>query len=386
MPIARPSANYDHLVLSIHAPILAPTLAWVHDLSPVLVNLGPIPIRWYGLSYITGFLAAWFLLTQMGKRGWSAIKPEAVADLMLVLIIGVFVGGRLGYVVFYQPSLLWTFSPDLPFWAALAVNKGGMASHGGMIGVVLAAWLWARRSKLSLLHVMDAMALVAPIGLFFGRLANFINGELLGRVASLPGQPRPWWAIRYPQELLERRDETLAALDSESRTRALATLEASIDNAEMGMLVRGEISDRTLYDTAAARIIQSVQQGNPDLTERLASVLTARHPSQLYQAFAEGVVVFAAVWLAARKPRRAGIVSAWFLVAYGVGRIATEFFRLPDAHFGAAARFLGLSRGQWLSAAMVVIGVAILAIVSRSAKASPTIGGWASRRVTTPNA
>lgn len=343
--------------------------AWLHDFSPVALRLGPFTVRWYGLSYLAGFAAGWLLLRWLARRGVVRIAPERVADAILLIIVGVVVGGRLGYVLLYRPSLLWSFTPDLPWWGVLAIHEGGMASHGGMIGLIVAAWLIARgpadhdgvrSGAVPVRHVLDAMCLIGPLGLLFGRLANFVNGELLGRIVALPGAPAPWWAVRFPQELVET---DAPALTAEQHGALKALMEA---------VRRPGDSDAAALD----RLIEAVQAGVPGIGERLAPLLSARHPSQLYQAAAEGVVVGAVLWFVARRPRVPGVVGCWFLISYGALRVVTEFWRLPDAHL-KTPRIAGLSRGQWLSLVMVAVGVAILAKLARSRE--PKLGGWARR-------
>lgn len=337
---------------------------WVHDLNPVAIRFtDTFGIRWYGLAYVAGFLIAWWLLVRLAKRGLILIKPQAVADAILVLVIGVMVGGRLGYVLVYRPSLLTDFSSDPPFWGVLDIMSGGMASHGGIVGVIIAGWFIARANKITFRHALDCIASVAPIGIFFGRLANFVNAELLGSIAAAPGTPGPWWAVKYPEEMLERFSDSARTPDQTAQLELL--------------LERFADADESSLVPAAERVIHAIQAGRAALKAELAPLLAARHPSQLYQAAAEGLLVFAIIWFVWRKPRKQGVITAIFLMVYGLGRIATEFIRLPDAHFGAAARIAGLSRGQWLSAVMVLAGALTLALCVR-AKA-PRIGGWLMR-------
>jgi len=275
-------------------------------------------------------------------------------------ILGTLVGGRIGYAAFYRPSLFIDFDGSFPFWGLLKINEGGMASHGGMIGLVIASIFIARRTKRPALHIIDAVCLTGPVGVVFVRCANFINGELLGRVVAQPGEPAPWWSVRYPTEFLER---PMDIANPEQRERALWEI---VDRNNL-MLPGDSPSD------ALNRLLAQLRTGNAQLAEEIAPILTARHPTQLYQAFAEGVVIFIALWLVWMKPRKPGIVCAWFLVLYGIGRIITEIWRLPDAHL-ASARLMGLSRGQWLSAAMILVGLGLFAYIRKCA-ADP-IGGW----------
>lgn len=339
--------------------------AWLHTLDPVVFQIaGNLAVRWYGLAYIGGFILGWLLLRLLSRRAVIALSPTQVTDLMLAMILGVLVGGRLGYVAFYDPSLLTRFSSSPPWWGLFAINQGGMASHGGIAGVIVATLLFSRRVRLPWLHTLDAVAFVAPIGLFLGRLANFINGELLGRIVAAPGEPGPAWSVRYPQELFTRHAPTLSAEQEH----------ALLDLAEPFRMA-GEES----YNAAFERMIGALQRGGTRaqaLANELPLVLSARHPSQLYQALAEGVILFAALVIVWARPRKPGVVGCWFLIVYGVGRIATEFWRLPDDQF-AVPRIAGLSRGQWLSVAMVAAGAAALPLVSRRAVA--LAGGWRRR-------
>lgn len=346
--------------------------AWVHTLDPVVLPIsGNFAVRWYGLAYIAGFVAGWALLRLLAARGLLLLTKTQVTDLLLALILGVLVGGRIGYVLVYEPHLLIEFSAAPPWWGLIAINKGGMASHGGIAGVIVATLWFARRVKAPWLHVLDAAALVAPIGLFFGRLANFVNGELLGKIVAPPGEPAPRWSVRYPQELLSGHAPELTPAQ-ESRL--------------LDVLAPYHMPDEQTYGPAVQRMFEALHRGGAtakELARELPTVLAARHPSQLYQAAAEGLLVFAAVWIVWARPRKPGVVGCWFLIVYGLGRIATEFWRLPDDQF-AVQRIAGLSRGQWLSAAMVVVGVVVLPLVSK--RRVERLGGWLTARGRTKNA
>ncbi len=350
--------------------------AWVHTISPFALRLGEDwGLRWYGLAYAAGFLAGWAILRALARRGLVLIPAHRVGDAIIVVALGVIIGGRLGYAVFYRPELFWSVTRSLPWWELLAVHEGGMSSHGGMIGVIVGAWVvsrgWKkegmseREGRTPVLHVLDALALVAPVGLFFGRVANFVNAELLGRVVAGPGEPAPWWSVKFPQERLEPGAPDLSL----EQQRGLAAVVESV-----------RLPTETFRD-GYARLVGEIQSGRPGLADALSPYLASRYPSQLLQAVAEGVVlgvVLAWVW---RRPRKPGVVGAWFLVVYGVLRIVTEVWRLPDAHL-AVQRPLGLTRGQWLSVAMVGTGVAALAWVSR--RVTGKLGGW--RTDATPRA
>lgn len=370
------------------APTMLTLGAWLHDLNPFLVEFSPgIGLRWYGLSYAAGFLAGWWILIRLARRGFTPLSPQRVGDAMVALIVGVIVGGRLGYVLFYDLPLLWNFSDSFPWWGVLRVSQGGMASHGGMLGVIIATWLISRpgkhdeygpRGPVPWLHVLDLTALACTPGLFFGRIANFINGELLGKIVAPPGEPAPWWAVRFPQERLDwwLRD----APPGQPRGHApVLTPEQQFQlDALLTPYRKGGLDD---YD-AYARLLNDLQTGparvSHEVAAKLAPLIAARHPSQLYQAVAEGLVVGVLLWLLWKRPRKPGVIVSVFLISYGVLRVLTEFVRLPDSHL-AVQRFAGLSRGQWLSVVMVVCGVALLAYFLR--RAAPRMGGWGAARI-----
>lgn len=248
------------------------------QIDPVLVAVGPIKIHWYGVMYLIGFAAAWWLAMRRTARPDSPFKKDQIEDLIMYGALGVVLGGRFGYVLFYHFD---RFLED-PVWL-LRVWEGGMSFHGGLIGVVVAMLLYARRLNLNLFHVMDFVAPLVPVGLGFGRLGNFIGQELWGRPSDVP------WAMVFPND--------------------------------------------------------------PELL--------ARHPSQLYQAFLEGLVLFAILWWYSSKPRPRMAVSALFLIVYGCFRFAVEFVREPDNHIQFDL-FGWMTRGQLLSAPMVVLGCVLL--------------------------
>lgn len=328
----------------------------LHRMDPVLLDLGMLKIRWYGVSYLMGFLVAGIILYMLGKKRRVLVPPQNAVDVILIFVFGVVVGGRLGYVLFYSPSLLTDLSGTFPYWGVFAIQKGGMASHGGMAGVLAAAW-WISRGfvqedgtrigKAPLFHIADVSCLIAVPGLLFGRLANFVNGELLGRIVAMPGEPGPWWSVRFPEELLSEHrpkltpEQTTALLDLAGKVR----VEGDTDGAAVERLVH-TIQSKS---TAAAN----------ELATQLTPLLAARHPSQLYQAAAEGLVVGGLLWLIWAKPRKPGVITASFLLMYGVLRILIEqYWRLPDPL--KTQYILGLTRGQWLSVGMLAAGAGLL--------------------------
>ncbi|MGH7244350.1 MAG: prolipoprotein diacylglyceryl transferase [Phycisphaerales bacterium] len=363
-----------------------PTLAsWLHDLSPFALKISDgFGLRWYGLSYATGFVVAYLFMRALAARNLIHIPKDRIADAMTWLILGVVVGGRLGYAIFYEPQLFVSFSSSFPWWGLFALNKGGMASHGGIAGVIIASW-WISRGfkddsgrivgKCSMLHVLDVMAVASPPGLFFGRIANFINGELLGKIVAMPGEKGPWWTVQFPQELLSKPMSANGHRPplSDEQQHALDTL----------LLKHALPKDG--FEDAVQRVIDLLQKGGGTgrrVASELSPLVSSRHPSQLYQAFAEGIVLWVSLMLIWRRPRVSGVIGAWFLIIYGVLRVATEFWRLPDAQL-TVQRVLGLSRGQWLSVLMIFAGFGLLAgslAVARRTTPRQFVGGWGKRR------
>jgi len=244
------------------------------NFDPVALSVGPLSIHWYGLMYLFGFGAGLWLGRVRANRGSSGWDPEEVMDFLFFIAVGVIAGGRLGYVIFYNLQYYLGHLPEI-----FALWDGGMSFHGGLIGVLVSMGVYARKTGRGYLQVSDFLVPLLPPGLFFGRIGNFINQELWGRVTDVP------WAV--------------------------------------------------LFYTAP---------GDP------------RHPSQLYEAMLEGMVLFLVLWWYSRSPRRPGQVSGLFLLLYGVFRSIVEFYREPDGHIGTVA-LNWLTMGQLLSIPMVVLGL-----------------------------
>jgi phosphatidylglycerol:prolipoprotein diacylglycerol transferase len=281
------------------------------DIDPVIFSIDlfgvTLALRWYALAYIAGLIAGWQIMARMMKRPalWpnnsSPMTPQQPEDLLTWMIVGVVIGGRLGFVLFYQPAFYFANPVEI-----VMIQNGGMSFHGGFAGVIVAGLIWARRNGVPAWQLGDAVALVAPIGLCLGRIANFINGELWGRVTDVP------WGVVFPAP--------------------------------------------------------EAQMCPPDV---LAAVC-ARHPSQLYQAGLEGVVLFAVLaYLAFRRGalKRPGTLIGVFFIGYGLARSFVELFRQPDAQFVTAENpmghvialgEMGLTMGQVLSLPLIVIGFIIL--------------------------
>jgi phosphatidylglycerol---prolipoprotein diacylglyceryl transferase len=300
---------------------------YLHDLDPIIFrvydNIGP---RWYGLAYVLAFICGYALLGLLAKRGYADIPASRVGDFVTgCALFGVIVGGRLGYVFFYKPEMLREPLSILRVW------EGGMSSHGGMIGLLLFTLYYAHRHKLSWANLGDNLGVAAPLGLFFGRCANFINGELYGRAANVP------WAMQFPKELLDHPAEADRAI------AACAQIDPSLTTPEA--------------------IVGAVHRQS-QVKEVLRTILTPRHPSQLYEAFFEGIILFAILWIVRTRTRQPnGVLTGLFFICYAIFRIVIETFREPDAMLIA-----GFTRGQFFSFFLIAIGVAFVV----AAKMRPT--------------
>jgi phosphatidylglycerol:prolipoprotein diacylglycerol transferase len=326
--------------------------SYLHDLDPFAIRItDSFGVRWYGLSYAAGFVIAWSLIEWLARTGRSPLAGR-VGDLMFYVIAGVLIGGRVGYAAFYDPGLFIGFSSSFPFWDLLALNQGGMASHGGIIGVIIACMIFARRNQVSSLHLLDLVAFTCPAGLGLGRLANFVNGELWGR--PLPDAMQdapPWWSIKYPDEVFlwdpARPQDAERLLEIES--------------------LRGMLGGDTTF---LSSVVDAARAGQEQVVTVLQPLLTAFYPSQIFQTVTDGPVLFGALVLVWLRPRKPGVVGAWFLIVYAALRLGTEAFRQPDA---GVALLLGLSRGQVLSVAMLLAGLIGLAVATNR-KVEPMCG------------
>lgn len=247
------------------------------NINPILISIGPLQIRWYGLMYIMGFLFSFLLVRfQLARQKTALLSRDQLLDLYFYLILGLILGARLGYVLFYNFKAYIENPLEL-----LAVWHGGMSFHGGLIGVLVAAWWFCRKQSIALLALGDLIIVTAPIGLGLGRMANFINGELYGRITTAP------WGMIFPQ-------------------------------------------------------------GGP----------LPRHPSQLYEALLEGVVLFIILWSGKNRKSYTGALVARFLIFYGLFRSLVELFREPDVQVGYLWGFLTM--GQLLSLLMIFVGAALM--------------------------
>jgi len=292
---------------------------YVHDLNPLIFrlwdNVGP---RWYGLAYVLAFVCGYAVFRLLAKRGYADLPVAKVGDFITgAALFGVILGGRLGYVLFYKPEMLREPMSILRVW------EGGMSSHGGMLGLLAFTFYYAWRHKISWMNLGDNLVVTAPIGLFFGRCANFINGELYGRATNVS------WAMQFPKELTE-----------------------NIGEAQRAITACRQI-DPTL--TSSDAVVAAVRH-EPQVKEVLRGILTPRHPSQLYEAFFEGIVLFAILWLVRTRMRQPnGVLTGLFFICYAIFRIIVENFREPDASLIA-----GFTRGQFFSFFLIAIGLAFV--------------------------
>lgn len=257
------------------------------EISPIALSLGPLVVRWYSLAYLFGILGAWFLFLRNNAKNNLGYSKQNIEDLVFYITLGIIIGGRLGYAVFYGGTEMW-----LKPWRLFELWKGGMSFHGGIAGVCAAAFIFAKRFKFPFLSITDIVALYAPIGIFLGRLANFVNDELWGRVTDVA------WAVRFP-----------------------------------------------------------------------AGGYLPRHPSQLYEAFFEGLVLFIVLnllWKLPKLRKANGFLSGLFVLCYGVFRISMEQFRQPDAQLGFF--FGSVTMGQMLSVPLILIGGFVLALALKKIK------------------
>ncbi len=320
---------------------------YIHNLDPVILNIPgtPLALRWYGLAYVAGFILGYMVLRWLSKKQLYCVSQDKLGDyITLVCIFGVLMGGRLGEFFFYWlPSHGWKGLMADPCWV-FRVWEGGMASHGGIICVILTAIWYAWRNKLSATELIDGLAIVSPIGLFFGRVANFINGELYGRITDAANPI----AIKFPMEIF-----TLQPLQ---QIQAITAVEHAAGNRLSALAQPGE----AFFD-----ILSRLCRENTAVREALGQFLNPRYPSQLFEALGEGMLIFI-VLLAIRLAWRnapAGIFAALFGLLYAAARITCEAFKEPDAWV-----WHGVTQGQLLSLFIAAIGIMFLFISIRNFK------------------
>ena len=284
-------------------------MTYLHQIDPIALSAGPLKIHWYGLMYLLAFVSAWWLGRRRIRAGrLPGTDANGLSDLMFYGMLGVVLGGRIGYILFYSFGAFL----DNPLMI-LKVWEGGMSFHGGLVGVMVAAFWWTRRQNLHFFDTMDFVAPLIPLGLGFGRIGNFIGAELWGKYTQAG------WGVIFPTDPALR-DFTAQQLQAQYATGAL---------------------DRF-----------------------------ARHPSQLYQAFLEGVLMFGILWWFSSKPRPRYAVSGMFALLYGAFRFLVEFVRVPDEGIGYLA-FGWLTMGQVLSLPLIALGLFLFWLSRRSPTLQP---------------
>jgi len=333
-----------------------PLAHWLHDWDPFLIEFPdtmpswlPLDgIRWYGLAYLLAFFFAYWLLRRFSRAGMLRIPPAAVADFItLAAIFGVMLGGRLGYLFLYDK--VWLADPLADPARIFQVWKGGMASHGGIAGLIIFTYIFARLRKTSWTNLGDHLVIAAPLGIFFGRLANFINGELFGRPSQVP------WAVKFPDELTHS--------DSWARHGPADTEVPANQVAQLVDAARYYGGGHPFYSWAAEQ---------PERLEALSRILNPRHPSQIYQALLEGLALFLVLLLVRLRWRMLpdGLLTALFFIGYASFRIVGELWREPDS--GHAPLWDLMSKGQFYSLFLYAIGAAFLMLALRNHKRSTT--------------
>ena len=299
----------------------AATTHWIHDFNPIIIRIyGEIALRWYGLSYVLGILAASWVLSRWIKRGWIPLRRDELADFALYVGLGMVLGGRVGYCLLYAGDAFWS-DPTYFF----RIYEGGMASHGGIAGLAagVAIFCWRRHRNLGALS--DAVSAVAPIGVVFGRLANFVNGELWGR----PGDVS--WAVFFPK----------APPVDPVRYPWVESLNCST------------VAQPATWVEWAGRTTEQVSHW----------CFAPRHPSQLYAVVLEGVLPFLLLYIVNTRHRRPWLTVGWCFIIYGVGRFVGEFWREPDE--GYELFFGWMSKGQLYTIPFLLIGMALIVWKSR---------------------
>lgn len=332
---------------------------YTNNLDPVIVHLcGPLALRWYGLAYVAGFIVCYLLMQWMSRNKLYCVEEKTLGDFATAIcIFGVICGGRLGEFFFYWlPEQgfsgivadlqyvwdSWTHGQFALPWV-FRVYEGGMASHGGIIGVGLVAVYFSLKHKWSIPAVTDGITILAPVGLFFGRLANFINGELWGRVTDSP------IGVRFV---------------SEAYALPAATLQELCTSAEH--IVQAPLTD-FLSDTVRSpyeALLQLCYQ-NDAVADMVVAQLPTRYPSQLFEAFGEGLLIFLVLFPLRLLWKKApdGIFTALFAFMYAAARITCECFKEPDAGV-----WYGITEGQWLTMGVIAAGFLFLGIALRNAR------------------
>ena len=328
--------------------------------DPVIFKVaGPLALRWYGLMYVVAFSIGYYVLRWLQRIGHLRVSVEDCTNIIIVGVLGTFIGGRLGHLFFYQFDEIVLNSLNKPLWdrvvQSLEVWKGGMSMHGGIIGVVSAEFIYAKWKKLGFWNIGDACVHVVPIGVTTVRFGNFINGELYGRTfpdaagkAITEADKLPWYAMKFPTD---------------------------IESPGYRALHHAMEEDWFSKHPAATRLPDdwSILPVNPEIWARYEPMFYGRYPSQLVQMFFEGFILLLLIWALRRWCKRPGVLGSLFLIGYAVFRIPAEIIRQPDIavdptrieEMNATATFLnsiGMTMGQFLSVLLIIVGTIQLVI------------------------
>ncbi len=346
---------------------------YVNNLDPIALPIyRGLALRWYGLAYLFGFIVGFLLLRRLARRGMWVLKPEQTADFIAAsAMFGVFAGGRLGYILLYlnggfingewftklfAGQSLAGLSVINGDWIAkltsdplviFRVWEGGMASHGGILGLAIFTWFYAKKHKVSWAGLSDGLCVVGPLGLFFGRMANFINGELYGRVTYGVG-----WAVKFPLSFLD--NNAPEAMSFDAAAAAAAHAEPSLAPLYQALITATDDN----YAAARSRMFEAMLDANRHsgkVTQAIEPFLQPRHPSQIYEGLLEGLLLFAILWgVRVKFPKApAGLITGLFFALYAIFRICGEQFREPDAAMVGI-----LTKGQFFSFFMFIFAAA----------------------------
>ena len=345
-------------------------MIYYHQLDPFIIQFTEsFGLRWYSMAYVSAVFFAYFAGIYLIKSKRLHFSLEKLADIVFFGALGAVLGGRLGFCLFYSPDLLSSLDSSFPYWGVLKVHQGGMSSHGGILGLFISVLFYAWRHKLSLYSMADLAAFSGAFGIFLGRLSNFINGELYGRVV----EGSTWFAVKFPGELMlwssriKDYQEQLLSLDPllPHLKNSLIQIPSSQTWTQWINLAT-EQGSPSVYSNYISYICQLIYQSSNSspINNLLEPLLSLRYPSQIYQALGGGLIPFCLMILFWIKPRKAGVISVVFILSYLSFRVLTEFYREPDVSIGL--QWFYLTRGQWLSLLMYLLAFSYAYFVIKS--------------------
>ncbi len=342
---------------------------YVNELSPFVIRFADgFGIQWYGLSLMVSFLLAFLLIRWMTLRQRSEMKLKMTMDFVTLSALGTIIGGRFGYCLFYSPDLFFKFKAEFPFWGVFALGEGGLSAHGAMLGLFIVATIFAIRTGIGRLYLYDLLAFASPLGIFIGRVANFINGEFVGR----PVSPDFQYAVKFPTDIYKW---PIFEVEKLSQLNLVVTKIPGLSLQDWQQWVQemgtNEQAKQSVIETVQ-KIVAQYQDGNLEVRQALIPMLESRHPFQLYAALGEGLFLFLFLFLFWFRPKKSGVVAATFLVLYSSVRIFAENYRMPDPNLGY--QWLDLTRGQWLSIGTLLIGAILLFMWGR--RETLRVAGW----------